>query len=512
MNTLETAQRASGILLHPTSLPGSMAKLDQGSGDLGQDAYRFVDWLAQAGQRLWQVLPLGEVGPGNSPYMSCSAFAGNVQLIDLMALHEAGWLSAEEVLAPTVSNPQRINFAAVSPYRLSRLQRAAERFLAQATPAQQEDFSTFCAAEAAWLDDYALFKALAENGQDWFDWTPELAWRDASALEQARRELASEIHCWKFCQWCFDRQWAQLKAYANDKGIQIIGDMPIFVAHHSADVWANPALFDLDEQGRATHVAGVPPDYFSANGQRWGNPLYRWSIHENTGYAWWIARVRHTLRQTDLVRIDHFRGFAAFWSIPSGEATAIHGEWVAGPGAKLFTALTNTFGDLPIIAEDLGIVTPDVTALREQFQLPGMKVLQFAFGETADHPFLPHTYTPNTVAYTGTHDNDTLLGWWQSAAPREKAFAQHYFGSDGRAIHWDSIRCLSASVAQRVIFPMQDVLGLASEHRMNFPGQAEDNWAWRFTWDQFHDWHATTLAHIAAVHGRCDLSRAQLPD
>lgn len=502
------SRRAAGILLHPTSLPGA-----HGSGDLGPDAYRFIDWLAGAGQTLWQVLPLGEIGPGNSPYMSRSAFAGNVLLINADELAQRGWLDAADLGATPAENPLRIDFATVIPQRLRRLRRAATRFLHAANAHDREHFLEFCESQHAWLHDYALFMALSESlgSGDWPDWPVALARRERSALERVAGDHADDIHFWKFCQWRFFEQWHGLKAYANERGIRIVGDMPIFVAHQSADVWAHPELFDLDEAGRSTTVAGVPPDYFSETGQLWGNPLYRWPVHADTGFAWWCERLRQASEQADLVRIDHFRGFVAYWEVAAGETTAINGRWVPGPGAALFRAIARSLGDLPIIAEDLGVITDDVRALREQLGLPGMRVLQFAFGGDATHPFLPHMYEANTVAYSGTHDNDTLIGWWQSASPRERAFIQHYLGSDGRSIQWDAMRTLSASAADRVIYPMQDVLGLSGEHRMNRPGLPTGNWGWRFAWEQLEGWHGTTLAHFSAAHGRCALSLAELP-
>ncbi|HLA34090.1 MAG TPA: 4-alpha-glucanotransferase [Rhodocyclaceae bacterium] len=500
--------RASGILLHPSSLPGPF-----GSGDFGPDAYRFVDWLANSGQTLWQILPLAEIGPGNSPYMSCSAFAGNVLLIDLSDLASHGWLHADDLTPDSRFDAHRCDFSLLHPFRIERLRRAASRFFATNDAKQKADFAAFCAEEASWLEGYALFMAISqrEGGRDWSDWPAPLAQRDAGALRETAAVLADEIGFWKFCQWRFYRQWGRLKHYANQHGIQIVGDMPIFVAYNSADVWANPDLFELDAQGRPSVVAGVPPDYFSETGQLWGNPVYRWTAHEQTGYRWWIARLRQIMKQSDLVRIDHFRGFAAYWEIPSSELTAINGRWVDGPGSKLFEAMRQAVGKLPIVAEDLGVVTPDVVALLKQFHFPGMRVLQFAFSNETDNPFLPHNYEANTVAYTGTHDNDTAIGWWENMLPRDRAFIQHFLGSDGHDIQWSMMRALSASVAQRVIFPLQDVLGLGGEHRMNYPGRPTGNWTWRFTWDQMQPWQGKTLAHISAVYGRCALEFAELP-
>ena len=501
-------ERTSGILLHPTSLPGPL-----GAGDFGSDAYRFIDWLVSAGQTYWQMLPLGEIGPGNSPYMSSSAFAGNILLIDLAELADQGWLANEDLKPHPEFLPDRINFALLHPFRVERLRRAAKSFFA--SPQQTKSHKTshaayveFCNMESEWLDDYALFMTLKERqgGCVWNHWPTNLAKRNPQALQRVAEGCAEEIGFWKFCQWCFARQWSQLKQYANERGVRIIGDVPIFVAYQSADVWAHQDLFELDENGRPTVVAGVPPDYFSKTGQLWGNPLFRWGAHEKTGFAWWVARMRHALKLFDLVRIDHFRGFAGYWEIPAGESTAMNGRWMPGPGAKLFDAfkseLGNELGNLPIIAEDLGMITPDVVELREKFSLPGMRILQFAFGEDDSHYFLPHNYVQNSVAYTGTHDNDTSIGWWNSATHGEKDFAQKYLGYDGHEIQWDMIRAISNSKANTVIIPMQDVLGLPGEHRMNFPGQQDGNWEWRFSWDQVCPELTQMLAKISIEYGR----------
>ncbi len=494
--------RSSGILLHPTSLPGAY-----GSGDFGAEAYHFVDWLASAGQKLWQILPLGGIGPGNSPYMSSSAFAGNVLLIDLEELRELGWLEAEELTPHPDFKEQRVDYGVVHQYRMEKLRLAADRFLRN--PDSHPEFEAFCIAEQSWLNDYALFMALAEHNdwQDWCNWEPRLARREKRALAKATVELGDDIEFWRFCQWSFFRQWRKLKQYANERGIQIIGDIPIFIAYQSAEVWARQDLFELGADSRPTVVAGVPPDFFSETGQRWGNPLYLWSAHEKEGFAWWIARIRKTIALVDIVRIDHFRGFAGYWEIPASEPTAIHGRWLPGPGAKLFHAIQNALGKLPIIAEDLGIITPDVTALRDEFDLPGMRILQFAFGGGTDNSFLPHNYQRNTVVYGGTHDNDTTIGWFNSASAHERTFTCKYLGTDGHAIHWDLIHAASQSVADIAIHPFQDVLGLGTEHRMNLPGKSEGYWEWRFTWEQVQPAHAERLYEISAVHGRCGMER-----
>jgi 4-alpha-glucanotransferase len=494
--------RASGILLHPTSLPGAF-----GSGDFGRDAYQFVDWLASAGQTYWQVLPLGEIGPGNSPYMSSSAFAGGIHFIDLAELSSHGWLSAENLTPHPDFLPGRVDFAVSKPFRMERLRRAARNFFASGHDNMHRAYTEFCIAEHEWLEDYALFMAIAEreSGREWCHWPTELVHREPQALRLMEISCAEDIGFWKFCQWSFDRQWSALRLYANERGVRIIGDVPIFVAYQSADVWSHQELFELDMNGRPLVVAGVPPDYFSVTGQLWGNPLYRWDVHEKNGYAWWIARLRHALQQADLVRIDHFRGFAAYWEVPADASNAIAGKWEPGPGENLFNAFEKAFPHLPIIAEDLGLITPDVLELRDKFKLPGMRVLQFAFGDGEDNHFLPHHYVENTVAYTGTHDNDTTLGWWNDAPHHVKAFAQRYLDSDGLEIQWDMMRALSGSVASIVIFPMQDVLGLSSEHRMNFPGQPTGNWEWLFSWDQIHPEHTQSLADITLEYGRSHL-------
>lgn len=491
--------KGSGILLHPTSLPGIF-----GAGDFGCNAYRFVDWLSSAGQTYWQILPLGETGHGNSPYMSSSAFAGNVLLLDLQELADHGWLAPEHLTPDPGFRRDRVDFSLLGTFRLERLRHAARSFFASGNEKMFRAYSGFCSTENAWLDDYALFMTIAklEDSHDWNLWPQDLISRKPQALCAIAKEYAEEINFWKFCQWCFTRQWSKLKLYANGHGIQIIGDVPIFVAYQSADVWSHQELFELDENGRPPVVSGVPPDYFSETGQLWGNPLYRWDVHEKTGYAWWIARLKHALQLADLVRIDHFRGFVAHWEVPADAPNAINGRWVAGPGAKLFEAFEKALPNLPIIAEDLGLITPDVVELRDKFKLPGMRILQFAFAEGEDHPFLPQNYVPNTVAYTGTHDNDTMIGWWNTASDKEKNYARQHLRSDGTKIQWDMIRALSSSQANIVIFPLQDVLGLSGEHRMNYPGHPCGNWEWRFSWDQVQPWHSKRLAEIAAKHGR----------
>lgn len=492
--------RACGVLLHPTSLPGP-----HGSGDFGPSAYHFIDWLAVGGQRRWQFLPLGGLGEGNSPYMSTSAFAGNVLLIDLGELQQRGWLDADELKPVAGFSDRTIHFEPVTRYRMTRLVRAALRFEAGATEAERADLAAFRAQHAAWLDDYALFMALDElfEGRSWTDWDAPLARRDPVALAAMAERLAPRLRFWIFCQWCFFRQWSYLRDYARARGVEMVGDIPIFIAHHSADVWTRPELFQLDVLGRQTAVAGAPPDAFSPEGQHWGNPLYRWSAHADEGYAWWISRIRHTLQTVDLVRIDHFRGFEACWAIPAGDLHAMNGRWQPGPGAALFEAATAALGDLPVIAEDLGDITPEVEALRRGCGYPGMRILQFAFGDRNDHPYLPHNHEHDAVVYTGTHDNDTLLGWWAGAEPHCRRHVQEYLGVDGHDICWDLIRAALASVADTAIVPLQDVLALPTEHRMNRPGVAGGNWSWRFTWADVPPAAADRLRALCRLYGRC---------
>jgi 4-alpha-glucanotransferase len=506
MPTLD--RRLSGVILHPTCLPGP-----HGSGDFGPEARHFVDWLATAGQTLWQLLPLTPIGPGNSPYASVSAFAGSPLLVALEPLVERGWLAAIDAAELRGMRAERVDFERVVPWRMARLQRAHHGFEQHASVADRTAFADFCRAQAHWLDDYALFMALddhhrAQQVWRWPDWEAGLARREPAALADARRRHAPALRFWQFVQWCFFGQWLAVKAYANTRGVRIVGDLPIFVAHHSADCWAHRDLFLLDSNGEPQVVAGVPPDYFSATGQRWGNPLYDWPAMQRTGFAWWIARVKHELLRADLVRVDHFRGFAGYWEIPADCPTAIDGRWVDAPGQALFEALRTALGTLPVIAEDLGVITPDVEALRDGFGLPGMKVLQFAFGGEGDHPYLPHTYTPNCCVYTGTHDNDTTLGWWSTATDRERRHAAAYLGADDGNVHWAMIRAAWTSVAQIAVCQMQDVLGLDGTQRMNTPGQL-DCWTWRLRWEQVGDAPARQLAALSAACGRAPIDALQ---
>jgi 4-alpha-glucanotransferase len=436
--------------------------------------------------------------------MSTSAFAGNVLLINLQELQQLGWLDDADLVPTDGLADDRVDFAAMVPFRMERLARAATRFASSGTPEQRAAYAHFKRAQDSWLPDYALFMALCEANawRDWCDWSPGLAARDPEALRAAQAEHGERVAFWQFCQWAFYRQWQALRTYAKGKGVQIIGDTPIFIAHQSAEVWANQKLFLLGPDGRPTVVAGVPPDFFSATGQRWGNPLYRWDEHAKTGYAWWVERVRRTFELVDIVRIDHFRGFAGYWEIPASAPTAETGAWVPGPGEALFEAIAAALGPVPIIAEDLGIITPDVEALRRKFGFPGMRILQFAFAGDATDRFLPHNHEPDTVVYTGTHDNDTVAGWWAIATDHERHFARGYLATDGHDMPWTLIRAAMASVADTAVHPMQDVLALPTESRMNYPGQCEGWWVWRFQWSQVQPWHAGRLAELGRLYGR----------
>ena len=502
-------QRCSGVLLHVTSLPGP-----HGIGDLGSDAYRFVDWLQAAGQRIWQWLPTNPIGPGNSPYQSVSAFAGSPLMIALDPLVEAGWLPAPTEL-PAAFAANRVDFEAVAPWRLTQLRAAAAGFASRASTDERAALQAWTQSHALWLDDYCLFMAIerAEQGRPWWQWPAALRNRDPAALQAARRAHADEYAFWQFVQWCFDRQAHALKAYANQRGIAIMGDLPIFIAHHSADCWARPDLYELDADCQPTVVAGCPPDAMAPTGQRWGNPLYRWERMAAEGFAWWADRVERALDQADVFRIDHFRGFAGYYEIPASCPTAEQGVWLPGPCKPLFDAITARLARLPIVAEDLGLITEDVVALRDGCDFPGMKILQFGFGTDAADEFLPHNWGRPFVAYTGTHDNDTVRGWWSAASARERAFAGAYLACGVDDIHWAMIRACCNSVASMVVFPLQDVLGLDAAHRMNTPGtMGPENWSWRFDWPMLDAEAGRVLGLICAASGRSALAKLGLPD
>lgn len=482
--------RCSGILLHFTSLPGRF-----GIGDFGPSAYQFADFLSAGGQKLWQVLPVNPTGYADSPYQCFSAFAGNPMLLSLERLRDQGLLQESDLAPARPFQDGVVDYGPVIEFKMVALRRAARIFFAEGSRAEHAAFASFCERSGAWLDDYALFMACkdAHQGAIWTSWEPRIRKRDPQTLSEWAAKLATEVSAYKYWQFEFFRQWEQLKTYCQERGIRFMGDVPIYVAHDSADVWAHPDLFYLDDQGRPTVVSGVPPDYFSATGQLWGNPIYRWDLLAASAYRWWIERFRATLAMFEMVRLDHFRGFEAYWEVPAGETTAINGRWVQGPGEGLLSALQNTFGGLPIVAENLGVITPAVEKLRRQFDLPGMSLLQFAFGNDPQGPaFRPHNYTRDLVAYTGGHDNDTTVGWWSSSGAndstrtpedvcKEREFAGAYLDfHDDTGINWVMIRTVLASVADVAIVPLQDVLGLGSGARMNLPGTVSGNWKWRY--------------------------------
>jgi len=502
--------RSSGVLLHPTSLPGPY-----GSGDLGPEAQRFVEFLAAAGQKIWQVLPLNPTGYADSPYQCFSAFAGNPLLISLDLLVKQGLLNRKD-LAPVPKFPAKsIDYGAVIGFRFAKLRLAAAHFFAALDGTHKAEYENFCREQAAWLDDYALFMAAkdAHGGKAWTGWEPALAAREPAAMAQWSERLATEIAAYKFWQFEFFLQWGALRESCRRRGIRVMGDLPIYVAHDSADVWGARHLFWLDELGNPLKVSGVPPDYFSATGQLWGNPTYRWERLRADGYRWWIARMRGAMRLFDLVRIDHFRGFEAYFEIPAGEKTAVNGAWIKGPGMELFEVLEKEFGELPIVAENLGNITPEVEAIRTRFNFPGMAILQFAFGNDPQGPsFRPHNYERNLVAYTGGHDNDTTVGWWTGGTANstrseteirgEREFASAYLNLRGEAIEWAMIRALMASVADTVLVPMQDVLGLGGSARMNLPGRPAGNWMWRYEKAQLRPAMARRLRGLAEWYDR----------
>jgi len=505
-----TFPRSSGILLHPTSLPGRF-----GIGDLSDEAYRFADFLVKSGQSLWQVLPLGPTGYGDSPYACYSAFAGNALLVSPQKLFEGGLLTRTDLDEIPSLPSERIDFDQVHKTKDSLLDKAFARYQQTKQAELRSAFENFTEQNSFWLDDYALFRALkrAQGGAAWHEWESSLARREPDALARARVELHDKVEAHKFFQFLFFDQWFALKAYCNGRGIKLIGDIPIFVALDSVDVWTNPDQFKLDRNGRPIVVAGVPPDYFSTTGQFWGNPLYDWDRMLADGFRWWVERVRSSLRTVDIARIDHFRGFAACWEIPGGDTTAENGRWVETPGRELFTTIRHALGELPIIAEDLGVITPDVEELRDSFGFPGMRVLQFGFSSDEKNIDLPHNYHSNVVVYTGTHDNDTTVGWFNSVAGEgstrtaeqissERDFCLKYLNTEGAEIHWDFIRAALESVADTAIVPLQDVLGLGSEARMNLPNSNQGNWTWRFDEQALTEAHADRLRELSEKYGR----------
>lgn len=500
MNNNKAATRRSGILLHPTSLPGPY-----GIGDLGAGARAFIEFLAAAGQQVWQVMPLGPTGFGDSPYQCFSAFAGNHYLISLDELEAQGLLTRAELAQCPPFPRERVDYGPVIAFHTALLRKAHQRFEADATGTQRAELQAFAHAQRAWLDDYALFMACkdAHGGRLWSTWSAGKGRIAEAPLEAPAEGVA--FHC--FVQYAFFRQWDAVRQYAHTHNIQIVGDMPIFVAYDSADVWAHPELFHLDEHGHMTVVAGVPPDYFSTTGQLWGNPLYRWDACRREQFGWWIERFRHALALVDIVRIDHFRGFESCWSVPAGNATAEHGEWVTTPGDELFAAVRAAVGAMPLIAEDLGVITPAVEALRDKYGFPGMKILQFGFGGDASNEFLPHNYPRHCVVYTGSHDNDTVLGWYRAAGGATQDHVRRYLMCDGTDISWVMIRAALASVGELAVIPLQDLLALDSSARMNFPGRAEGNWQWRYVPEQLTSAIAARMRGLTELYGRAPASR-----
>ena len=492
-------ERSSGLLLHIASLPSF-----GGIGDLGPAAYAFADFLAAAKQRLWQVLPLSPTGYGNSPYAALSAFSGNPLLVSLELLADRGWIDHDR-LGGLPGRSGDIDFERVSAKKLPLIEEAARNFLHHHNGEDWSAFEGYCRENATWLNDWALYTVLRRKFDyaSWHDWPAEVKHRDPAALDRLRLEHGEELAAVQAIQFAFNGQWSALRAYCAQRDIRFIGDIAIFVNYDSADVWTHPELFDLDADLSPVRVAGVPPDYFSKTGQRWGNPLYRWDVLEQNGFAWWIDRIRRAQFLYDIIRLDHFRGFEAYWSIPAADETAVNGKWVRAPGAALFRKLGETLGELPFIAEDLGMITKEVHALREQFHLPGMKVLQFGFSDRGAHIHLPHQFVTNTVAYTGTHDNDTTRGWWEHGATTAEKQAVHaYLGTNDTDIVWALIRCAASSVADLVLYPVQDILALGSEARMNVPSRPSGNWSWRCPENTLTPALAQQLAALTQVTDR----------
>jgi 4-alpha-glucanotransferase len=493
--------RSSGLLLHPTSLPGKY-----GIGDLGTEAYNFVNFLEAAGQSLWQVLPLGPTGYGDSPYQCFSAFAGNPYLISPERLVADGLLEESEINVPP-HDPRNIDFGPIIEFKLVLLRKAFERFDPQSDPVKEKVYTKFCEDNKFWLEDYALFMSVkdAHGGNNWNSWEPDIKQRKPAAMKSWKSKLEREIRFYEFVQFEFFRQWAALKDHANTKGIQIVGDAPIFIAYDSADAWSDRDQFTISPDGTLLKVAGVPPDFFSPMGQLWGNPLYNWKDMEEDDFLWWRRRITKMLETVDIIRFDHFRGFEAYWEIPGGAPTAQTGKWVKAPGKKFFGTLEKKLGKLPIMAEDLGLITEPVIELRDGFGFPGMKILQFAFGEAMEHQFLPHHFISNCIVYTGSHDNDTTRGYFEKAksdGTDHYLFAQKYLNTTNDNFVFEMIRLAFASVADTAIIPMQDVLNLDSEARMNFPGRLGGNWSWRFTWDQVSPDLAPAYAEMTRVYER----------
>jgi len=513
-NAENAQKREAGVLLHVTSLPGPF-----GIGDLGPSACAFIDWMDGAGLRLWQILPINPPGSGNSPYSTFSSFAGNPLLISPDQMVRDGLLDGADLQQDLSFPTSRIDYPGVETYKQKLFESAFRNFLRKSDRKQQAAFAAFCRdqAQAGWLDDYCRFTAIkaAHDDAPWHEWPRDLRAHDAQALSRWESAHSDAVHFHRFVQFVFFGQWERLKKYAASRGVRLIGDLPIYVSLDSADVWANQELFKLGRAGQPTVVAGVPPDYFSKTGQLWGNPIYRWEVHEQSGFAWWRERLRAAFRTVDVLRLDHFRGFAAYWEVPASHKTARKGRWVKGPGPAFFEAIADAVGHGQIIAEDLGLITPEVVALREQFGLPGMHVLQFAFTPATKgsdypdptNPNLPFNHRENAVVYSGTHDNDTTRGWYESAPEGEQHIARTYLYVDGGLIHWDLVRAAFSSVARWAIVPVQDLLGLGADARMNTPGVAEGNWAWRLEPDALTDQTQEAVLHIARFYGRYELPR-----
>lgn len=494
--------RSSGLLLHPTSLPGKF-----GIGEIGKAAYRWIDFLVEAKQSVWQILPLGPTSYGDSPYQTMSVFAGNPLLIDLQSLSMAGYISTADLKNAPKFQENKIDYKTIIDWKIPLLLEAYAEFLKKARKDDITAFENFCQKyHSEWLDEFALFMALKNNfgGKAWNQWPIELKLRKIDALKEMRFQLKQEIHAQKFLQYLFLKQWQEVKEYANSKGVAIMGDIPIYVTYDSADVWANQDKYCLDNKGALIEVAGVPPDYFSDTGQLWGNPIYKWDLMAKNGFKWWIERVRTTLEYVDIIRIDHFRGFEAYWTVPYGEDTAINGEWKKGPGYKFFDRLMTILPEVPIIAEDLGVITPEVVALRDRYGFPGMKILHFAFSSNASNRDLPHNYDARCIVYAGTHDNDTTLGWFKTLPEHEKTSCIEYLNKKPLDISWELMRLASASTAVLAIFTVQDVLSLGNEARMNFPGKPSGNWSWRLKSKQLTKKHAARLANMTNIYGRAN--------
>lgn len=496
--------RSSGLLLHISSLDSA-----GGIGDFGPAAYAFADFLAAGKQRLWQVLPLNPVGYGSSPYSSISAFAGNPLFISVESLVSWGWLEPAELadyISTTGTHPCRVDFALVRDTKMPLLEQATRRFLAQPAPETWQAYDRYCRENRSWLEDFVLFNVLRREyaSASWNTWPAAIAHRDPATLERLRTEFAEKLNIERVIQFAFDRQWGALRHYSLERGIRFVGDVAIFVSYDSADVWTHPELFELREDLSPIRVSGVPPDYFSVTGQRWGNPLYRWDVLAERKFDWWVDRIRRAHAMYDIIRLDHFRGFEAYWAIPAEEETAVNGEWIKCPGAELFSSLHEALGDIPFIAEDLGVITPEVEQLRAQFGYPGMRILQFGFGDRGAHNYLPHRYERNTVVYTGTHDNNTTAGWWTNgASDHEREAVRIYTGTSGeQSVVWPLIRAAAESVADTCIFPLQDVLELGADARMNTPAEATDNWSWRFSRGSIRSEHARQLAALTELTDR----------